>query len=92
MALLRRAIACQSPEAKSTPKLARVESAVPGAIASPADAFLADFPVRGLVIRLSRLVRGHPGREVLLRCARENNSDPAQLTPAFVGSDTSGLL
>lgn len=74
------------------PKLALVEPEVPTAIASLADAFLADCRARGLSIRTVDWYGDTLRRELLPWCARENITDPAQLTPALVGSYTARLL
>jgi site-specific recombinase XerD len=74
------------------PKLALVEPEAPSPLAALADAFLADCRARGLSIRTVEWYRDTLRREFLPWCARENITDPAQLTPALVGSYTARLL
>jgi integrase len=92
MAVLRRAIACQGAGGTLHAEAGRGGPEVLTAIASLVDAFLADCRARGLSIRTVEWYRDTLRREFLPWCARENITDPAQLTPALVGSYTARLL
>lgn len=74
------------------PKLAVVKPDAPSPLEALADAFLADCRARGLSIRTVEWYRDTLRREFLPWCVSENITDPAQLTPALVGSYTARLL